>query len=188
KKTVLTLSMQNRKFNASLRDTYFEKALHSFSEFNDDYSMETPLFSASAKILDFQSSIDTALEYSKTAVAGVKTDERASHSEAGFFREEILFMHLLDDCASACRYVSTRQSTINELADYRKKISALSLAGKQKGYVSRILNYIDEKRSRDDIEIRQILKQVKHSLAIAETIFSTIKIKTADTASKGKTK
>jgi hypothetical protein len=178
--------MQNRKFNASMRDTYFERALQSFSDLSGEFSSETPLFSTSARLLDFQSNIDIALEYARMSVAGLLTEERASHSEMGFFREEIVFMHLLDDCASACRYVSTRYSTISELSNYRKKISALSLAGKQSGYVSKILNYIDDKKNSDDIEIRQILKQVKNGLTIAETIFGTIKIKVSSTNGKGK--
>jgi hypothetical protein len=185
-KIAMPLVMQNRGYNASMRDVYFRKAVESFTELNREYSHEAALFSESARLLEFQSNLDIALEYAKISIVGIFTEERNSFTRQGFYREEILFVHLLEDCSSACRFLCTRHSTILELSDYKRKISALSLAGRSGGYVSRILKYIDEKNSRDDLEIRQIIGQIEGGLELAGTLYETIKVKSDTTELDGK--
>ncbi len=181
KEMLVSIALQNRLFHSSMRDAYFIRTMDSFKKFSGDFISENPLFSHSAKMLEFQSHIDTTIDYAKSSTTGIKAEERASHLTTGFFREEILFIHLLEDCASACRYLTTRYSTTHELNEYSRKISSLSLAGKTTGYVSKILAYVADRRNCDDLEIKQILNQIGNGLSLANTIFGTIKIK------KGKT-
>ncbi|OGJ84868.1 MAG: hypothetical protein A2268_12070 [Candidatus Raymondbacteria bacterium RifOxyA12_full_50_37] len=155
------LPTANRAYNLRMRDIYFGKACRILSRLGKGLhkALLKPDLSTLGNVCN---ALDIALDFARQAVAGQvqakKKDETLSRQPPLLLREEVLYLHLLEELASSGRFLKTRFNTIVELGKYRDGISALPLDQEVvKGYITQIMYFLDENRKAEEEEIRAII-------------------------------
>lgn len=165
----------NRGYNARMRDVYYLKADALLSQFRTR-AQRSPLAPDLALFDRLSGALRTARDYATQASAGM------AHSASGpppgvpaYFKEEVLFIHLLEEIHNSCLFLRSRYATVRELAGYRDKISNLLKKGGRKGYLTKILDFLGEKQSADESDVREILRLVTSRMALCRRIFDIIR-------------
>lgn len=172
------LNLINRAYNARMRDAYFLKSERLFGEFYN--RIVNNLSSPDLALLSrFCVSVTTARDFARQAAFGMQSQSHQLPGSPAFFKEEILFIHLLEELHSSCNFLKARFNTMHALSRYRQKISGLIRNRKGEGYLSKILRFLKDKLKSDETEIRQILKLILERMHTSHRIFDIIKIRKA---------
>jgi hypothetical protein len=159
-----------------MRNIYFDRVKTTLDELgkNLQTKYQNPNLD---KLRDFCNTINTTCNYARQAVSPAPAGYTGSgENEPAYLKEEILFIHLLDEMLSSCVFLTTRLNTIQVLLQYKKKISALPRHKDiEKGYISKILAVIDEGQKTEAEEIKHLIALIKKRVRLASRIFTTFK-------------
>jgi hypothetical protein len=173
----------NRGFNARMRDVYFSRLGKTLAEFNERLKKHprTP----DIPLLDrLNSEFSTTGDFARQAISGIPLNSGPAMQPGepaespAFFKEEILFINLLEELFSSGIFLLNRFKTLYELNSYKQKIHGLLKVGdKSEGYLSNILHFINENQKAEDEEIKQIISLILERMALARRIYNIIKTK-----------
>lgn len=170
----------NRAYNLRMRDLYYEeveKNLVAFSEsvkanfLRPDYS----------RLASFSESVRTASRYAQHAVFGLsprspRQSGQAPSSSPAPLHEEFLFIHLLEELYSSGLFLINRFNTIREFKKYKDHINTLPKSrASATGYISTILNFIQESEKAEEEEIRHLISLKIKRIRLANRIFVILK-------------
>jgi hypothetical protein len=173
----------NRGYNARMRDVYFLKVQKTLNEFSERLRKH-PLAPDIPLLNRLNSELSTTDDFARQAIAGIPLSSgqaMQSHGAAegpAFFKEEILFINLLEELCSSGIFLLNRLNTIYELNSYKGKIhDLLKVRDKTEGYLSKILHFINENQKAEDAEIKQIIVLILERMALAHRIYKIIRTK-----------
>jgi len=173
----MDFSLLNRGYNARMRDVYFQKGAAQLATMAKKQDGE-PFAPDTVQLNKLVSAINTCREFAQQAARGVRNSNsmpKSSEGGPGFFKEEILFIHILDELHSSCLFLRSRFNTLHELNLYRNKINGLLKAGGREGYLTKILHFIREKQAADETESQLSLGLLQDRMALCKRIFEIIK-------------
>jgi hypothetical protein len=175
----------NRGYNARMRDVYFAKVEKTLSDF-DGRLRKHPLSPDIPLLNRLNNELATAGDFARQAISGIPLSSGPSvhhgttAESPAFFKEEILFINLLEELLSSGIFLLNRFKTIYELNSYREKIRGLlSAPDRSEGYLSKILHFINENQKAEDEEIKQIMLLILERMALAHQIYYIVKTKRA---------
>ncbi len=171
----------NRGYNARMRDAYFIKIEKSLSEFTRKLK-ENSLEPDMAILRRLNNELATAVDFSRQSIMGFPLNRpplkgrQIISGKPFFFKEEILFINLLEELVSSGIFLLNRFNTIFELNSYKDKIQGLLYTpDKNEGYLTKILHFINENQKSEDEEIKQIIALIIERMTLARRIFNIIK-------------
>jgi hypothetical protein len=172
----------NRSYNARMRDVYYLKFEESLTEFTQKLKQH-PL-APDIPLLNRQNNeLSTTVDFAKQAISGAllgdggaQESDREPLGGPAYFKEEVLFINLLEELHSSGIFLFNRFKTIYELHRYKVKIRGLIHAKeKSEGYLSKILHFINENQKAEDEEIKQIIALILERRQLSRRIFDIIK-------------
>lgn len=176
-----SFSVINRSYNTRMRDIYFQKFESDLENFVQKLT-KSPLTPDTALLNKFNDSLATSADFARESIAGMPLHAlptskiKTLSGPPQYFKEEILFINVLEELISSSRFLLNRFNTIHELGEYRKKIrELLATYGRHKGYLSKILEFLDENQKAEDEEIKQIVCLIKERTLLSRRIFDIIK-------------
>ncbi|OGS36875.1 MAG: hypothetical protein A2293_08355 [Elusimicrobia bacterium RIFOXYB2_FULL_49_7] len=172
----------NRLYNLRMRDIYYSEVETQFTSFNTALQSD-PLSPDFVCLYNACDAVDTAYRYAKQAIFGL-SPQKVRHAAEGleqdatlpFLQEEFLFIHLLEELHSSCRYLINRFVTIKSFLQYRTYIDSLPKNKETRnGFITKILSFVEENRKAEENEIKHLADLAMKRIQLANRIFAIVR-------------
>jgi len=172
------LNEKNRAYNAKMRDLYYRRAEGHLGTFYQSLRANflKPDYN---ELQDFCNALNTSREFAKQTIAGSSRQHRKTEgagSAPPILQEEIVFLHMLEELYSSSVFLVNRFNTVSQFNSYKRDILAMP---KNKdieyGYLSSIVEFIDETQWTEEEEVRHIVSLIIKRIKLGNRIFAVMK-------------